>query len=47
MTPGGGLHEYAAGVIYASLFEFGRRTKRGVALPDIVGCVVRLPNRQS
>jgi len=47
MTPAGGLHGYAAGAIYASLFEYARRTKRGYALPDNVGFVVNLPNRRS
>lgn len=47
MTPGGGLHGYAAGVIYASLLEYGRRTRRGIALPDHVGFIVNLPNRKS
>jgi Uma2 family endonuclease len=47
MSPGGGLHGYAAGAIYASLFEYGRRTRRGVALPDNVGFIVHLPNRRS
>jgi Uma2 family endonuclease len=47
MTPAGGLHGYAAGVIYASLFDYARRTKRGYALPDNVGFVVNLPHRRS
>jgi Uma2 family endonuclease len=47
MTPGGGLHGYAAGLIYASLLDYGRRTARGIALPDNVGFVVELPNRRS
>jgi Uma2 family endonuclease len=47
MTPAGGLHGYATGAIYASLFEYARRTKRGYALPDNVGFVVNLPNRRS
>lgn len=47
MTPGGGAHGYAAGVIYASLLEYARTTKRGVALPDNVGFIVNLPNRRS
>ena len=37
MTPAGGLHGYAAGAIYASLFEYARRTKRGYALPTTSG----------
>ena len=47
MTPAGGLHGYAVGIIYASLLDYGRRTKRGVALPDNVGFVVSLPRRRS
>ncbi len=47
MTPGGGLHGYACGQIYASLLEYTRRTKRGIALPDNVGFIVNLPNRRS
>ena len=47
MTPGGGLHGYAGGLIYASLLDYARRTKRGVALPDNVGFIVNLPNRRS
>jgi Uma2 family endonuclease len=47
MSPGGGSHGYAAGVIYASLLDHARRTKRGIALPDNVGFIVNLPNRRS
>jgi Uma2 family endonuclease len=47
MAPAGGLHGYAVSVIHASLFEYGRRTKRGYALPDNVGFIVKLPNRRS
>jgi Uma2 family endonuclease len=47
MTPAGGLHGYAAGEIFASLFEYARRTRRGVALPDNIGFIVHLPNRRS
>jgi Uma2 family endonuclease len=47
MTPSGGLHGYAVGVICASLLEYARRTKRGVPLPDNVGFIVNLPNRRS
>ncbi len=47
MTPGGGLHGYACGQIYASLREYSRRTKHGIALPDNVGFIVNLPNRGS
>jgi Uma2 family endonuclease len=47
MSAAGGLHGYAAGVIYASLLEYARRTKSGYALPDNVGFVVDLPRRRS
>ena len=47
MAAAGGLHGYAAGAIYASLFDYARRTKHGYALPDNVGFVVDLPNRRS
>ena len=47
MTPAGGLHGYTTGLIYASLLEYARRTKRGTALPDNVGFIVNLPNRRS
>lgn len=47
MTPAGGLHGYTCGAIFASLFDYGRRTGRGVALPDNVGFAVNLPRRRS
>ena len=47
MSAAGGLHGYAGGLIYASLLEYARQTKRGVALPDNVGFIVNLPNRRS
>ena len=47
MTPGGGLHGYACGLIYASLLDHARRMKCGIALPDNVGFIVNLPNRRS
>lgn len=47
MSAAGGLHGYAAGVIYASLLDYARITRRGVALPDNVGFIVNLPNRRS
>jgi Uma2 family endonuclease len=47
MTPGGGLHGYTCGAIYASLANYARRTGRGIALPDNVGFLVRLPHRRS
>ena len=43
----GGFPGYAAGEIYASLREYGRRTRRGYAFPDNVGFLVKLPHRQS
>ena len=47
MSPTGGLPGFAGGEIFASLREYGRRTKAGYALPDNVGFLVRLPNRRS
>ena len=42
MTPGGGLHGYACGLIYASLLDHARRTKRGSVLKaTILGIVTR------
>jgi len=47
MSPAGGLHGNAAGLIYVSLLEYARRTNQGVALPDNVGFIVNLPHRRS
>lgn len=47
MSPGGGLHGYAAGRIFASLSAHEDRTKTGHALPDNVGFVVNLATRRS
>lgn len=47
MTPAGGLHGYACAQICASLVEYARRTRHGIALPDNVGFIVNLPNRRS
>ena len=47
MSAAGGLYGYAAGAIYASLLEYARRTRNGIALPDNVGFLVRLPHRRS
>lgn len=47
MSAAGGLYGNAAGLIYASLLDYGRRTKRGIALPDNVGFLVKLPHRRS
>ena len=43
----GGLHGHAVMQISASLNQFARRTRRGVAFGDSVGFLVRLPNRRS
>jgi Uma2 family endonuclease len=47
MNAAGGLHGYAAGAIHGSLLEYARRTSNGMALPDNVGFLVRLPHRRS
>jgi Uma2 family endonuclease len=47
MSPTGGLPSYASGEIFASLREYCRRSRRGVAFPDNVGFLVNLPNRRS
>jgi len=47
MSAAGGLHGYAAGVIFASLLDYARGTDRGFALPDNVGFIVNLPHRRS
>lgn len=47
MSPGGGLHGYAAGRIYACLAAYEDETTRGHALPDSVGFIVNLSNRRS
>lgn len=47
MPPTGALPGYAGGQIFASLREYGRRTKAGHAVPDNVGFVVNLPHRRS
>ena len=47
MTPAGGLHGYAVGEIFASLHEYARSTKHGVAFPDNIAFIVNLPNRRS
>lgn len=47
MSPTGGLPGFASGAIFASLWEYCRRTKRGVPLTDNVAYVVNLPNRRS
>jgi Uma2 family endonuclease len=47
MSPTGGLPGYASGMIYQSLSEYGKRTRRGFAIPDNLAFVVNLPHRQS
>lgn len=47
MSPTGWLPGYAGLQIAISLQEYGRRTKRGYAVPDNVAFVVNLPNRRS
>ena len=47
MSPTGGKPSYASGIIYASLLEYGRRTKTGFAFTDNAGFIVDLPNRSS
>lgn len=47
MSPTGGLPGFAGGEIFASLREYARRTRSGIAFPDNVGFVVHLPNRGS
>jgi Uma2 family endonuclease len=48
VTPaGGGTHGRAAVAIVVSLKEYERRTRRGYAIGDNVGFLVRLPNRRS
>ena len=47
MTPAGGLHGYACAQICASLVEYARHTRRGLAIPDNVGFLVNLSNRRS
>lgn len=47
MSPQGDLPGHAALEILVSLHEYGRRTKRGRAVPDPVGFLVKLPKRRS
>jgi Uma2 family endonuclease len=47
MSPGGGLHGFAAVEIVVSLHDHARRTQRGHAVGDSVGFVVNLPHRRS
>ncbi len=47
MSPTGDLPSTAAGEIFASLREFGRRRKTGRAYTDNAAFIVSLPNRKS
>ena len=47
MSPTGFLPGYAGGEIFASLREYARRLKNGIATPDNVGYSVNLPHRNS
>lgn len=47
LSPTGFGPGYAAGEIYSSLREYGRRTKSGYAITDNIGFIVNLPNRRS
>ncbi len=46
-SPASAGHGRAIGRIYRSLLEYEERTGRGCAVPDNVGFIVDLPNRQS
>ena len=47
MSPTGSLPSYAAGEIFSSLREYGKRHKHGRAVTDNAGFVVDLPHRKS
>lgn len=47
MAPTGYLPGFAGGEIFASLREYARNRKRGIATPDNVGFAVNLPGRDS
>ena len=47
MPPTGDLPSSAAGAIFASLFDYARRTRSGRAYSDNTGFLVDLPNRLS
>jgi Uma2 family endonuclease len=47
MAPTGYLPGYAGGEVFASLRQYARTTKSGIATPDNVGFRVALPNRES
>jgi Uma2 family endonuclease len=47
MAATGYLPGYAGGEIFASLREYAKASKTGVAMPDNLGFTVHLPNRES
>jgi Uma2 family endonuclease len=47
ITPTGDMPNLAAGEVFASLHEYGKRTKTGYAVTDNAGFLVNLPNRRS
>lgn len=47
MSPAGGLHGIAAGIIYRSLHRHQKRHGGGTVFPDNVGFIVDLPDRES
>ena len=47
MSPTGAAPSYAASEIFASLREYSRRTKKGIAVTDNAAFGVDLPNRKS
>lgn len=47
MSPTGDMPSRASGIIYVSLFQYERQTKRGYAYPDNAGFIVNLPSRNS
>jgi Uma2 family endonuclease len=47
IAPTGFLPGRAAATIYASLREYERRTTTGFAIPENIGVLINLPNRQS
>ncbi|MFM7131991.1 MAG: Uma2 family endonuclease, partial [bacterium] len=47
MSPSGFLHGFLAGLIYRSLWAYGEKSGAGIALPDNVGFLCNLPNRNS
>ena len=47
MSPASVGHGRKSSVIYLSLLDYEKRTGNGLAVPDNVGFIVDLPNRQS